>query len=210
MLVDSSTHALYVRLLLCYCTPHAQISYVLMALKLGSKGTQACSEAISTIMGIVGELETTAMFAAAGALYSDAAGAGGGRGFAEHRVKILEEAKVCPDSLRLRTHTTCMAMTVVCAVCRFLLKTPNCWLVRQEARRSSWLVRQESPCRPLQMKQSTSKWGQSPWAPKTLRLRSVAECVRIHKVQYICAYKYIRYVCAYKIEIHKVRMCIQN
>lgn len=73
----------------------AQISYVLMALKLGSKGTQACSEAISAIMGIVGELETTAMFAAAGALYPDAAGAGGGRSFAEHRVKILEEAKVC-------------------------------------------------------------------------------------------------------------------
>lgn len=76
-----------------------------MALKLGSKGTQACSEAISTILGIVGELETTAMFAAAGALYPDAAGAGG-RSFAEHRVKILEEAKVRPDSLRLRTYTT--------------------------------------------------------------------------------------------------------
>lgn len=81
----------YVEVVLLLC---AQISYVLMALKLGSKGTQACSEAISTIMGIVGELETTAMFAAAGALYADA-GTGVGGSFAEHRVKILEEAKVC-------------------------------------------------------------------------------------------------------------------
>ena len=76
----------------------SQISYVVMALKSGSRGTQACSEAISTIMGIVGDLETTAMFAAAGALYADAAGAGAGKSFAEHREKILKEAKVCLDT----------------------------------------------------------------------------------------------------------------
>lgn len=86
---------LWLTLALCLL---AQISYVVMALKSGSRGTQACSEAISTIMGIVGDLETTAMFAAAGALYADAAGAGAGKSFAEHREKILKEAKVCLGS----------------------------------------------------------------------------------------------------------------
>ena len=60
------------------------------ALKSGSKGTQACNEAVSTISGLIGDLETTAMFAAAGALQNEAAGTA----FAEHRENILLNAKV--------------------------------------------------------------------------------------------------------------------
>lgn len=45
-----------------------QLSYVVAMLKAASKGMQACTEAISTINGTVGDLETTAMFATAQAL----------------------------------------------------------------------------------------------------------------------------------------------
>ena len=42
------------------------------AIQAGAVGTQACNEAIATISGIVGDLETTAMFCTAGALNPDA------------------------------------------------------------------------------------------------------------------------------------------
>ena len=51
------------------------------AIQAGAVGTQACNEAIATIMGIVGDLETTAMFCTAGALNPE----GKPGSFAEHR-----------------------------------------------------------------------------------------------------------------------------
>lgn len=45
-----------------------KVAQVLSSLQAGAMGAQACNEAIATIAGIVGDLETTAMFAAAGAL----------------------------------------------------------------------------------------------------------------------------------------------
>ena len=41
------------------------------AIQAGAIGTQACNEAISSIAGIVGDLETTAMFCTAGALNAE-------------------------------------------------------------------------------------------------------------------------------------------
>ena len=60
-------------------------------LKSGSKGTQACLDAYSAVMGIVSDLETAKMFAASGVLFSE----GGNVGlFPKHREEILETAKV--------------------------------------------------------------------------------------------------------------------
>ncbi len=41
------------------------------AIQAGAVGTQACNDAIGTIAGMVGDLETTSMFCTAGALNSD-------------------------------------------------------------------------------------------------------------------------------------------
>eukprot|EP00731_Ephydatia_muelleri_P016952 Em0010g50a len=57
---------------------------------------KACNSAIATIMGLVGDLDTTTMFCTAGALHSeDKLGT-----FAEHRVNILETAKVLVDDTK--------------------------------------------------------------------------------------------------------------
>lgn len=48
-----------------------QVSNVLAALQSGSKGTQACINAASTVSGIIGDLDTTIMFATAGTLNAD-------------------------------------------------------------------------------------------------------------------------------------------
>ena len=60
-------------------------------LKAASKGMQAYTEAISTINGIIGDLETTAMFATARALNLED---GVKSNFAARREKILKTAKV--------------------------------------------------------------------------------------------------------------------
>ena len=44
------------------------MSYVLTDIQAGAVGTQACSDACNAIAGIIGDLETTAMFCTAGAL----------------------------------------------------------------------------------------------------------------------------------------------
>lgn len=75
-----------------------KVSHVVSAIQAGAIGTQACNEAISTINGIVGDLETTAMFATAGALNQE----GDDTSFSEHRVNILETAKqLVEDTKRL-------------------------------------------------------------------------------------------------------------
>lgn len=58
----------------------AQVSYVLAALQAGSRGTQACINAASTVSGIIGDLDTTIMFATAGTLNAD-----GDESFADQR-----------------------------------------------------------------------------------------------------------------------------
>jgi len=48
-----------------------KVSNVLLALQAGSRGTQACINAASTVSGIIGDLDTTIMFATAGSLNAD-------------------------------------------------------------------------------------------------------------------------------------------
>lgn len=59
------------------------------AVQAGAIGTQACNEAVASIRGIIGDMETTAMFATAGALNPE----GQQGSFASHRDQILETAK---------------------------------------------------------------------------------------------------------------------
>lgn len=66
-----------------------KVSQVLAALQAGSRGTQACINASSTVSGIIGDLDTTIMFATAGTLHKDDDGR-----FADHREHILKTAKV--------------------------------------------------------------------------------------------------------------------
>ena len=69
---------------------------MLASIQAGAVGTQACNDAIATIMGLVGDLDTTTMFCTAGALHSeDKLGT-----FAEHRVNILETAKVLVEDTK--------------------------------------------------------------------------------------------------------------
>ena len=99
-----------------------KVSNMIAALKSGSKGTQACNEAISTIRGLIGDLETTAMFAAAGALQETS-----DKGFTEHRENILLNAKVTVYvGFPLRTLLDAFVMPH----CRSLLKTPRISLER--------------------------------------------------------------------------------
>ena len=73
-----------------------QVGYVLSTIQSGAVGTQACNEAVSAIKGLVGDIETTAMFARAGALNRE-----GQIGvFAEHRDQILETAKRLVDDTK--------------------------------------------------------------------------------------------------------------
>lgn len=58
------------------------MSKVLSALQAGSRGTQACINAASTVSGIIGDLDTTIMFASAGTLNAE-----GEEAFADHRYK---------------------------------------------------------------------------------------------------------------------------
>ena len=65
-----------------------KVSKVLASLQAGSRGTQACIHAGSTIAGIIGDLDTTIMFATAGTLNAD-----GSEQFGDHRETILKTAK---------------------------------------------------------------------------------------------------------------------
>lgn len=67
-----------------------QASHVMAALQAGSQGTQACINAASTVSGIIGDLDTTIMFATAGTLNAEKEG----ENFSDHREYILKTAKV--------------------------------------------------------------------------------------------------------------------
>ena len=62
---------------------------VIATIQKGAVGTQACTEAINKIQGIVGDLETSAMFATAGALTTE----GEAESLSEACHQIVETAK---------------------------------------------------------------------------------------------------------------------
>ncbi|XP_073980591.1 talin_middle and talin-RS domain-containing protein rhea isoform X4 [Rhodnius prolixus] len=74
----------------------AEVSQVLSALQAGSRGTQACINAASTVSGIIGDLDTTIMFATAGTLNAESEG----DTFADHRENILKTAKALVEDTK--------------------------------------------------------------------------------------------------------------
>lgn len=73
-----------------------KVSQVLAALQAGSRGTQACINASSTVSAIIGDLDTTIMFATAGTLHSENDGQ-----FADHREHILKTAKALVEDTKV-------------------------------------------------------------------------------------------------------------
>jgi talin len=73
-----------------------KVSFVLAALQAGSRGTQACINAASTVSGIIGDLDTTIMFASAGTLNSDS----DQDAFTDHREAILKTAKALVEDTK--------------------------------------------------------------------------------------------------------------
>ncbi|CAG9813617.1 unnamed protein product [Phaedon cochleariae] len=73
-----------------------KVSRVLATLQSGSRGTQACINAASTVSGIIGDLETTIMFATAGNLNSESEH----ESFADHRENILKTAKALVEDTK--------------------------------------------------------------------------------------------------------------
>ncbi|XP_030759474.1 talin-2 isoform X2 [Sitophilus oryzae] len=73
-----------------------KVSRVLATLQSGSKGTQACINAASTVSGIIGDLETTIMFATAGNLNPEHEN----ESFADHRENILKTAKALVEDTK--------------------------------------------------------------------------------------------------------------
>ncbi|VDN22388.1 unnamed protein product [Cylicostephanus goldi] len=73
-----------------------RVNEVLASLHEGSKGTQACINAANTVSGIIGDLDTTILFATSGSLNV----AGGERDFNEHRVAIIKTAKALVEDTK--------------------------------------------------------------------------------------------------------------
>ncbi|KAL6421997.1 hypothetical protein ACFW04_010831 [Cataglyphis niger] len=73
-----------------------KVSQVLAALQAGSRGTQACINAASTVSGIIGDLDTTIMFATAGTLHAE----NENDTFADHRENILQTAKALVEDTK--------------------------------------------------------------------------------------------------------------
>ena len=69
---------------------------MLAALQAGSRGTQACINAASTVSGIIGDLDTTIMFATAGTLHAE----NENESFADHRENILKTAKALVEDTK--------------------------------------------------------------------------------------------------------------
>ena len=65
------------------------MSYVLATLQAGSVGTQECINAISNLTGIIGDIDTTVMFAQAGTLNPESEG----ETFSYHRETISENSE---------------------------------------------------------------------------------------------------------------------
>ncbi|XP_053676169.1 talin-2 [Anopheles nili] len=73
-----------------------KVAQVLAALQAGSRGTQACINASSTVSAIISDLDTTIMFATAGTLSSDEDGK-----FSDHREHILKTAKALVEDTKI-------------------------------------------------------------------------------------------------------------
>ncbi|KAL0267697.1 UNVERIFIED_CONTAM: hypothetical protein PYX00_009891 [Menopon gallinae] len=73
-----------------------RVSQILAALQAGSRGTQACINAASTVSGIIGDLDTTIMFATAGTLHAE----NENDTFADHRENILKTAKALVEDTK--------------------------------------------------------------------------------------------------------------
>lgn len=73
-----------------------KVSQVLAALQAGSRGTQACINAATTVSGIIGDLDTTIMFATAGTLHAE----NESETFADHRENILKTAKALVEDTK--------------------------------------------------------------------------------------------------------------
>lgn len=73
-----------------------RVAAVLAALQSGSRGTQACINAASTVSGIIGDLDTTIMFATAGTLNPEREG----DVFSDHREAILKTAKALVEDTK--------------------------------------------------------------------------------------------------------------
>ncbi|KAL1396890.1 hypothetical protein pipiens_010173 [Culex pipiens pipiens] len=73
-----------------------KVSQVLAALQAGSRGTQACINASSTVSAIISDLDTTIMFATAGTLHSEDEGR-----FSDHREHILKTAKALVEDTKI-------------------------------------------------------------------------------------------------------------
>ena len=71
-------------------------SQVLAALQASSRGTQACINAASTVSGIIGDLDTTILFATAGTLHAEDEN----ESFADHRENILKTAKALVEDTK--------------------------------------------------------------------------------------------------------------
>lgn len=80
----------------CKILLYVQVSQVLAALQAGSRGTQACINAASTVSGIIGDLDTTIMFATAGTLHAE----NEEESFANHRENILKTAKALVEDTK--------------------------------------------------------------------------------------------------------------
>uniref|UniRef100_A0A1X7VGP0 FERM domain-containing protein n=1 Tax=Amphimedon queenslandica TaxID=400682 RepID=A0A1X7VGP0_AMPQE len=72
------------------------VGVVIATIQKGAVGTQACTEAINKIQGIVGDLETSAMFATAGALTTE----GEAESLSEACHQIVETAKTLVDDTK--------------------------------------------------------------------------------------------------------------
>ncbi|GFT39672.1 talin-2 [Nephila pilipes] len=73
-----------------------KVSFILAALQAGSRGTQACINAASTVSGIIGDLDTTIMFATAGTLHAE----NEKETFSDHRENILKTAKALVEDTK--------------------------------------------------------------------------------------------------------------
>lgn len=73
-----------------------KVSQVLAALQAGSRGTQACINAASTVSGVIGDLDTTIMFATAGTLNAENDGS-----FGDHREHILTTARALVEDTKV-------------------------------------------------------------------------------------------------------------
>ncbi|KAK9884059.1 hypothetical protein WA026_004996 [Henosepilachna vigintioctopunctata] len=73
-----------------------KVARVLATLQSGSRGTQACINAASTVSGIIGDLETTIMFATAGNLNPE----NEHESFSDHRENILKTAKALVEDTK--------------------------------------------------------------------------------------------------------------